>query len=49
MAACVGTVALLGRSFLWFVSLPGWFLAVVLYTLASAVVQKAMASRGAEA
>lgn len=39
MAACVATVAIIGRSFLWFVSLPGWFLATALYVAASHFIQ----------
>ena len=40
LAACLGAVRYFGRDYMFFVSLPGWFLAVVLYIALSALLQR---------
>jgi purine-cytosine permease-like protein len=40
LAACLGAVFSIGRWSLWFVSLPGWFVAAVLYIVLSIFYQK---------
>jgi purine-cytosine permease-like protein len=40
LAVCLGAVFYIGRWSLWFVSLPGWFIAAVLYIVLSKFYQK---------
>ncbi|HMO84868.1 MAG TPA: hypothetical protein PKC18_08115, partial [Lacipirellulaceae bacterium] len=40
LAACLGAVRYFGRDYMFFVSLPGWFLAVFLYIVLSAALQR---------
>ena len=42
LAACLGAVFYIGRWSLWFVSLPGWFIAAVLYIVLSKFYQKSI-------
>ena len=47
LAACLTAVFIIGRWSLWFVSLPGWFVAAILYIVLSRFYQKSV--RPAEA
>lgn len=42
LAVCLGAVFTIGRWSLWFVSLPGWFIAAVLYIVLSKFYQKSI-------
>jgi cytosine/uracil/thiamine/allantoin permease len=44
LAACLGAVNYWGAGYMFFVSLPGWFLAVVLYIGLSAMLQRRAAA-----
>ncbi|MFH1718531.1 MAG: hypothetical protein ABIF19_14340, partial [Planctomycetota bacterium] len=48
LAVCLGAVFSIGRWSLWFVSLPGWFVAAILYIVLSKFYQKKIRPASAE-